>query len=141
MARDSTCCNSAWLLAYLLLASSSICSAVRDRTGAFIGYSEKAISGYGRCINKMVNCEQEAAMNRCLTDPYRMRRLCPVSCLVEPCVSRGTVLVSCGDLLLAEAIVALHQFQWVVARGMHQSVLASTDAAGRMHHHMHHHWR
>lgn len=33
-------------------------------------------------------------MNRCLTDPYRMRRLCPISCLVEPCVSRGTILVS-----------------------------------------------
>jgi hypothetical protein len=33
-------------------------------------------------------------MNKCLTDPFRMRRLCPVSCLVEPCVSQGSVLVS-----------------------------------------------
>lgn len=93
---SSSCagCRSACLLALLLLAGSSGCSAVRDRTGAFIGYSEAAIPGYGQCTNKMENCEQEAAMNKCLTDPYRMRRLCPRSCLVEPCVSQGSILVS-----------------------------------------------
>jgi hypothetical protein len=88
-----------WLLVLsLLLAGSSVSYAARDRTGAFIGYSEADIPGYGRCTNKLEDCEQQAAMNRCLTDPYRMRRLCPVSCLVEPCVSQGSVLVRGWDL-------------------------------------------
>lgn len=102
MARQgsSSSCNcsaAAQLLAVLLLlaAGSRTCSAVRDRSRAFIGYSEAVPLGYGQCTNKMDNCEQEAAMNRCLTDPYRMRRLCPQSCLVEPCVSQGSIVVSC----------------------------------------------
>jgi hypothetical protein len=98
MTRDSRCCwlcsnCCAWWLAMLLLANSRVCSAVRDRTGAFIGYSEAAIPGYGKCTNKLEHCEQDAAMNRCLVDPYRMRRMCPVSCLVEPCVSQGDIQV------------------------------------------------
>jgi hypothetical protein len=96
MGRDSSASagGARWLGLLLLLATSSLCSAVRDRTGAFIGYSEAVVPGYGMCSNKMDNCEHEAAMNKCLTDPFRMRRLCPVSCLVEPCVSQGSVLVS-----------------------------------------------
>lgn len=103
--RDSSCfsCSSAKWTVLLLLLGSSIASAVRDRSGLFIGYSEAAIPGYGRCTNKDSDCEQQASMNRCLTDPYRMRHLCPVSCLVEPCVSQGSVLVSLVPMILAMA--------------------------------------
>jgi hypothetical protein len=62
-----------------------------DRSGAFIGYAEQ--EGYGSCADKLPSCERDASFNLCLTDPYRMRRLCPRSCLVEPCVSSGSVLV------------------------------------------------
>lgn len=94
-AQQTNCsgCSRVLLLLFLLLAGSHICCAVRDRNGAFIGYSEAAIPGYGQCLNKREDCEQQASMNMCLTDPYKMRRLCPISCLVEPCVSQGSVLV------------------------------------------------
>jgi hypothetical protein len=66
---------------------------IRDRSGAFIGYSEG--HGYAQCHDKLRGCEKDASMNKCLLDPYKMRRFCPVSCSVSPCVNTGTVLVSC----------------------------------------------
>eukprot|EP00878_Enallax_costatus_P038896 GHUV01044385.1.p1 GENE.GHUV01044385.1~~GHUV01044385.1.p1 ORF type:complete len:396 (+),score=75.04 GHUV01044385.1:591-1778(+) len=70
----------------------TIATAVQDRSGAFIGYSEAALQQYGHCQDKLPNCEKDASMNKCLTDPFNMRKFCPVSCAVEPCVYTGTVL-------------------------------------------------
>lgn len=83
----SACIVSAALAACLGLAAS-----VDDRSGAFIGYSET--DSYGHCQDKLPNCEKDASLNKCLTDPFTMRRFCPVSCAVEPCVNTGSVLVS-----------------------------------------------
>lgn len=106
----------AWLLAAVCLSSPLLLGGVRaaasssqDRSSAFIGYTEaqgQIPTGYGRCLNQLDNCEQAAAMNGCLTDPFRLRRLCPISCLVEPCVNQGTVLVSADHVAVVLAAVA-----------------------------------
>eukprot|EP00879_Flechtneria_rotunda_P016525 GHRR01017294.1.p1 GENE.GHRR01017294.1~~GHRR01017294.1.p1 ORF type:complete len:503 (+),score=147.23 GHRR01017294.1:667-2175(+) len=68
-----------------------LCTAValQDRSGAFIGYIE---AGYGHCQDRLPSCEKDSSLNKCLTDPYNMRRFCPVSCSVAPCVHTGSVL-------------------------------------------------
>jgi hypothetical protein len=77
-------------------------AASTDRGGAFVGYSEHSTtSGYGMCNDRTEACQADAGMNKCLTDPYNMRRSCPVSCLLEPCIETGTALV--GGMLRTQA--------------------------------------
>eukprot|EP00882_Tetradesmus_deserticola_P032150 GHRQ01036385.1.p1 GENE.GHRQ01036385.1~~GHRQ01036385.1.p1 ORF type:complete len:152 (+),score=18.24 GHRQ01036385.1:207-662(+) len=78
------------LLVIVLISYSSIALGVQDRSAAFIGYTEKA--GYGHCQDKHRTCEHDASVNKCLTNPYNMRRFCPFSCNVEPCTNPGTFL-------------------------------------------------
>lgn len=73
-----------------IVACCSLVCGVHDRSAAFIGYTEKA--GYGHCQDKHRTCEHDASVNKCLTDPYNMRRVCPFSCNVEPCTNPGTYL-------------------------------------------------
>lgn len=77
------------------LQSAQQSTAVADRSGAFIGYSEE-LQQYGHCQDKLPSCEKDASLNKCLTHPYSMRLYCPVSCAVRPCVTTGTALVSGG---------------------------------------------
>lgn len=62
-----------------------------NRDSAFIGYHEVVNAG---CQDLLDNCEDKAGTNTCLSDPYLMRSLCPISCNVERCTSAGTKLVS-----------------------------------------------
>lgn len=78
-----------------------------ERSTAFIGYSEAGAGAggldgaaggaagalgaapFGPCRDRRESCEGDASSDGCLVNPYIMRRMCPISCAVEPCVSSG----------------------------------------------------
>lgn len=77
----------------------------RDRENAFIGYQEVM---HGNCRDNSLECGREAAINSCLTNPYLMRKACPISCNVEPCASSGTALVGHFHPASADASQSMH---------------------------------
>jgi hypothetical protein len=80
--------SSAALAALLALLGCLHASAAANRGEAFIGYREK---NEIKCKNFYDDCDARASKSQCLTDPFAMRKFCPVSCVVEPCGFQGTV--------------------------------------------------
>lgn len=89
-------------VATLLLVGRSAALPPLERSTAFIGYAEADAGAASRdavaavpphggvCRDRRESCEGDASSNGCLTNPYVMRRMCPISCAVEPCISSGT---------------------------------------------------
>lgn len=65
-----------------------VSAASMNRGDAFIGYKEH---NELKCKDFHPDCVARAAKSHCLTDPFHMRRFCPLSCVVEPCGFQGTV--------------------------------------------------
>lgn len=88
-------------VATLLLVGRSAALPPLERSTAFIGYAEADAGAASRdavaavpphggvCRDRRESCEGDASSNGCLTNPYVMRRMCPMSCAVEPCISSG----------------------------------------------------
>jgi hypothetical protein len=78
-----------------------------ERSTAFIGYAEDGPRGASSapgaaagsaptaaglllCRDRRETCEGDASSDQCLTNPYYMRRMCPISCAVQGCVDTGS---------------------------------------------------
>lgn len=102
-ARQSTRLLPCMAVLFMTLCSPVLGLEPRERSTAFIGYTEHLGSGVvAACRDRRENCETEASSNQCLLNPYVMRRVCPISCNVEPCAETGSVaqvrlaLAACG---------------------------------------------
>lgn len=121
-------------LAVLLIASCIPVQGIepRERASAFIGYAEDHTGGVvAACRDRRENCEPEASSNQCLLNPYVMRRVCPISCNVEPCAEMGSVAqVRALDARVAARLLLLR------ARGALCCACGAAAAASRGHRHM-----
>jgi hypothetical protein len=91
--RQSTPLMTRWTLVLLALAGLSAALDPRERSAAFIGWNEGTDAPDARlaaCRDRRESCEADASSNQCLTNPYVMRRVCPISCNVAPCAATGT---------------------------------------------------
>lgn len=67
-----------------------LASALASRKDAFIGYREQIMA----CADTLPTCLKKARANHCLSDPWIMRRFCPLACNVDRCTAPGATQVT-----------------------------------------------